>query len=146
MQQSTMTSLDEAIQLVDAARHQMEVEIAALGRLLHDGDIQIADYTKRQAELREEKIEPITAAIADALSQTYTGSKLKQARYLKAAYDHLATGRATIEAFAWKDAQRKARFHREDAYRQERDREHKAIQREAQALTIDQLFPISTQS
>ncbi len=134
-------SLDEAIKLVDAARRQIEIEVTALGRLLHEGKIQVTDYTKRQAELREEKVEPIKATIDHVLSQTYTGSKLKQARYLKAAYDHLAAGRANIEAFAWKDAQRKAQLHSEEAYQQDRNKEREEIQREAQALTLDNLFP-----
>jgi hypothetical protein len=141
MEQTNMTSLDEAVQLVDEARRQMEVEIAALRRFLNEGHLQASDCTRRQTELRQVKAEHIEDAVANALSQTYSGTKLNQARYLKAAYDHLVTGSAKLEAFAWKDAQLKAQLHSEDAYRQERNREREAIQREAQALTREQLFP-----
>ena len=141
MEQTHGISLDEAVQLVDEARRQIEVEVAALRRLLNEDHIQITDYTRRQAELREAKVEHVKTAVANALSQTYTGTRLKQARYLKAAYDHLATGSAKLEAFAWKDAQLKAQLHSEEAFRQRRNQEREAIQREAQALTKEQLFP-----
>lgn len=141
MGQTNMTSLDEAVQLVDEARRQMEVEVSALRRLLNEDHIQAADYTRRQTELREAKVEHTKVAVANALSQTYSGTKLNQARYLKAAYDHLATGSAKLEAFAWKDAQLKAQLHSEEAYRQQRSKEREAIQREALALTREQLFP-----
>ena len=141
MQQATMTSLDQAIEFVDEARRQIEVELAALGRLLHEGKIQVTDYTKRQAELREEKIKGLKTDVADVLAQTYTGTKMNQARYLKAAYDHLATGRAKLEAFSWKDAQLAAQLHSEEAYRQERNKEREEIQRQAQELTLEDLFP-----
>jgi hypothetical protein len=140
MEQTRITALDEAIQLVDGARRQMEIEVMALSRLLKEGQIQIDDYTKRQGELRAAKVEPIQTKVDEALSQTYRGAKLNQARYLKAAYDHLATGAAKLDAFAWKDAQLKAQCRSEAAYRQERDKERAAIQREAQELTRDQLF------
>lgn len=143
MAQTRGTSLDKAVQLVDEARRQMEVEATALRRLLNEGHIQVADYTRRQAELREAKANSLKTAVDEALSQTYTGMRLNQARYLKAAYDHLATGAAKLEAFAWKDAQLKAQLHNEEAYRQERNKEREAIQREAQALTQEQLFPKS---
>ena len=141
MEQTHGISLDEAVQLVDEARRQIEVEVAALRRLLNEDHIQITDYTRRQAELREAKVEHVKTAVANALSQTYTGTKLKQSHYLKAAYDHLATGSAKLEAFAWKDAQLKAQLHSEEAFRQQRNKEREAIQREAQALTKEQLFP-----
>jgi len=47
----------------------------------------------------------------------------------------------TSKAFAWKNAQLKVQLHSEEAYRQERSKEREAIQREAQALTREQLFP-----
>jgi hypothetical protein len=141
MESTNMTSLDEAVQLVDEARRQLEVEIAALRRLLNEGLIQAGDCTRRQTELRQAKAEHLKDAVAHALSETYSGTKLNQARYLKAAYEHLATGAAKLEAFAWKDAQLKARLHSEEAYRQECNKEREAIQREAQALTREQLFP-----
>jgi hypothetical protein len=141
MEQTNVTSLDEAVQLVDEARRQIEIEVTALRRLLNEGHIQAADYTRRQAELRQTKVEHIKDAVADALSQVYNGTRLNQAHYLKAAYDHLATGSAKLEAFAWKDAQLKSQLHSEEAYRQERSKEREAIQREAQALTREQLFP-----
>ena len=140
MEQTHTTSLDKAVQLVDEARRQIEVEITALNRLLNAGCIQITDYTTRQAELRQAKVAPIQAAVSDALSKTYSGTKLNQARYLKAAYDHLVTGAAKLEAFAWKDAQLKAQLHSEAAFRQARNDAREAIQREAQALTREQLF------
>ena len=142
MEQTRKTSLDEAVRLVDAARRQMEVEVAALRRLLNAGDIEAADYTRRQAELREAKVEPLKTAVAEALSQTYSGPRLNQARYVQAAYDHLATGRAKLEAFAWKDAQLKAQLHSEEAYQQERSKECEAIQRESLTLTREQLVPV----
>jgi hypothetical protein len=141
MEPTNMTSLDEAVQLVDEARRQLEVEITALRRLVNEGQIQASDCTRRQTELRQAKAAHIKDAVANALSQTYSGTKLNQARYLKAAYDHLTTGAAKLEAFAWKDAQMKARLHSEEAYRQERNKEREAIQGEAQALTREQLFP-----
>ena len=119
----------------------MEVEVAALRRLLNEGHIQAGDCTRRQTELREAKAEHLKTTVANALSQTYSGTKLNQAHYLKAAYDHLATGSAKLEAFTWKDAQLKAQLHSEEAYQQARSKEREAIQREAQALTREQLFP-----
>ena len=113
MPQSTFTSLNQAIQQVDEARRQIEVELTALDRLLHEGNIQLADYTQRQAELRAEKAKRLQTEVEEVLAQTFTGVKINQARYLKAAYDHLATGRAKLEAFAWKDAQRASQLHSE---------------------------------
>ena len=144
MEQTHTTSLDEATQLVDGARRQIEIEMAALGRFLQEGTIQIAAYTKRQAELREEKVAAIKAAVSEALSQTYNGRRRHQARYVKAAYDHLVTGSATLDAFAWKEAQLKSQLHSEEAYRQACNEEREAIQREAKALTCDQLFSSPT--
>ncbi|PON15756.1 hypothetical protein C2W62_22115 [Candidatus Entotheonella serta] len=144
MEQTHTTSLDEAVQLVDEARRQIEIEIAALHRLLNEGSIHITDYTTRQAELRQEKAAPIQVAVSDALSQSYSGTKRHQARYLIAAYDHLATGVAKLEAFAWKDAQLKAKLHSEAAYQQARSEAREAIQREVHALTREQLFPSPT--
>jgi len=146
MEQTHKTSLNEAVQLVDAARRQIEAEATALRRLLNAGEIEAADSARRLAELRQAKAESVKSAVTDALSQTYNGARLNQARYLKAAYDHLATGSAKLEAFAWKDAQLKARLHNEEAYRQERNKEREAIERESLALTREQLFPTNAPS
>jgi hypothetical protein len=141
MEPTNMTSLDEAVQLVDEARRQLEVEIAALRRLLNEGQIQASDCTRRQTELRQAKAAHLKDAVEKALSATYSGTKLNQARYLKAAYDHLATGAAKLEAWAWNDAQPTARLPSEEPYRQERNKARDAIQDAAQALTREQLFP-----
>ena len=146
MEPTHQTSLDEAVQLVDAARRQIEVEVAALRRLLSAGEIEAADSARRLAELRQAKAESIKSAVTDALSRTYSGARLNQARYLKAAYDHLATGAAKLEAFAWRDAQLIARLHNEEACRQERNKEREAIERESLALTREQLFPTKAPS
>ena len=141
MPQSTITSLDQAVQLVDEARRQIEVEFTALGRLLREGKIQLTDYTQRQAELRQEKAKKLERDVADVLAQTYTGAKNHQARYLKAAFEHLSTGRAKIEAFAWKDAHITSQLHSDEAYRRERNHEREQIQRESEELTLADLFP-----
>ena len=141
MEQTHQTSLDEAVQLVDAARRQIEVEVAALRRLLNEGAIEKADSARHLTALREAKADSIKSAVAEALSQTYSGRRLNQARYLKAAFDHLLTGSAKLEAFAWKDAQLKSKLHNEEAYRQERNKEREAIERESLLLTREQLFP-----
>lgn len=141
MQQLATMSLEEAITLVDAARRQIEVEFTALGRLLHEGSIQITDYTHRQAELREEKGKILETAVQEVLAQSYTGPQMHQARYLKAAYEHLLTGRATIEAFAWKNSQRAAQLRTEEACRKEHDIEREQVNQESQALTKEDLFP-----
>ncbi len=140
MQPSATMSLEEAIRLVDEARRQNEVEVTALNRLLHEGSIQITEYTKRQAELREEKGNRLKTTVDEVLAQTYTGPQVSQARYLNAAYDHLLTGRATIDAFAWKSSQRAAQLHSEEACQRELSKERERINQEAQALSKDDLF------
>ena len=92
MQQLTKAQLDQAIQLVDEARHRIEVEVTALNRLLREGKIERTDYVKRQAELRQEKVSRLQPEIADILIQARRNSATRQSRYLTAAYDHLASG------------------------------------------------------
>ena len=141
MAQLTKAQLDQAVRLVDEARQQIEVEVTALNRLLREGEIESTDYTKRQAELRQEKVSRIQPEIADVLVQARQNSATRQSRYLTAAYDHLASGRATLEAFAWRDAQRAARLHSEAACRREKEEERADINRQAQHLTLKDLFP-----
>ena len=139
MQPPTNLSLNEAIQLVDEARRQIEVEVTALGRLLREGDIQPPDYTQRQTELREEKVKRLQSQIAEVLAQTYrlqdASSPLSQSRLRS-----FGAGHASLDAFAWKTAQRAVQLHSEEALRQERNKEREEIQREAQELTLDDLF------
>ncbi len=141
MQKPMKNQLDQAVKLVDEARRQIEVEVTALNLLLKEEKIEIDEYTKCQAASRQEKAKRIYPEIANVLAYAHTPGASAQARYLKAAYDHLATGQASLEAFSWKAAQQVAELHTQDAYRREKDEERDAINREAQVLTLEDLLP-----